>query len=355
MKKLPVVIVGLNFGSHIVRLMQTDPARQYLELAGVCDLDHAKAKAVATPLGVSAYGDLQEVLANPAIRAVGLFTSPAGRAKLIRQCIRAGKDVLTTKPLELDADAALDVLCEAKRLGRVVHANSPSPRLTEDLLVMGQWQKKHSLGRIVGARAEVWASYDEKADGGWYDDPQRCPVAPIYRLGIYLINDLVGLMGSPVDVTVLQSRLRTGRPTADNAQIGILFEGGSIANVFASFCVGDGDHYRNGTVVNFEHGTIYRNVGPQRSGALCEMDLVGRRDGKREILEHAELANRSGEYQWEDFYKAVQGEALDGELSAEQLVAGVRVIQKVTEKLRCQALEKTERECPARLTAETVC
>lgn len=74
----------------------------------------------------------------------------------------------------------------------------------------------------LGARADIWASYREQADGTWYDDPQKCPVAPVFLLGIYLINDLIQLFGPVRDVQVLQSRLSTGRPTADNGQLSLL-------------------------------------------------------------------------------------------------------------------------------------
>lgn len=151
---------------------------------------------------------------------------------------------MTTKPFELNANVASRVLKEAEKMGRVVHLNSPSP-LPEDIFVIKKWIKKYNLGQVIGCRADVWANYREKADGSWYDSPKKYPVAPIFRLGIYLINDLIRLIGKPESLQVLHSRLFTKRPTPDNAQLGILFENGAIVNVFSSFCIDDGQQYRN--------------------------------------------------------------------------------------------------------------
>ena len=327
---LPIGIIGLNFGRHILEQLKLEHVSRNFRLAAVCDLDAAKATDYATRYGVKSFTSLDALLADPEIPVIGLFIGPVGRAAVIRRIIKAGKDVMTTKPFETDPEAALEVLHEARRLGRVVHLNSPSPTPPEDLAQILTWVKDHKLGAPVGARADVWASYREKADGTWYDDPAKCPVPPIFRLGIYLINDLVQLFGPVRDVHVLQSRIFTGRPTADNGQLGLLFENGAIGNIFASFCVNDGDHYRNTLTLNFENGTIYRNAGPDRVGNQSELSLVMNRANKREIAARAIVAGTSGAYQWDVFARAVRGEKLKNETTPEQIVAGIRIIQSMS-------------------------
>jgi predicted dehydrogenase len=331
--RVPIGIVGLNFGRHIIDLLAAGDGAAWLRVAAVCDLDAAKASAMAEKLGggVRAFDDLQKLIDAPDIPAIGLFTGPAGRAALIRRIIRAGKDVITTKPFETDPDAALAVLREARELGRVVHLNSPAPLPAPDIAQIERWRTGYDLGAPVGARADVWASYRETADGSWYDDPARCPAAPIFRLGIYLINDLVRLFGPVADARVMQTRLFTGRPTPDNAQLSLRFENGALANIFASFCVGDGDCYRNGLTLNFENGTIYRNLGPACGDAgKSELALVKLRDGARQVVARAEVTGGSGAYQWEAFARAVRRESFAGAESfttPEQIVTGLRVIQ----------------------------
>ncbi len=327
-KRIPIGIVGLNFGRHVIEQLLTSLTGEQFEIVAVCDLDAAKAQSMAERLGVKAYTNFDEFLTDPNFNAVGLFTGPGGRAGLIRRIIEAGKDVITTKPFENDPQAALEVLREAEKLGRTVHLNSPSPLLPPDLAQIQSWREEFNLGKPVAARADVWVSYREQADGSWYDDPKKCPVAPIFRLGIYLINDLIQIFGPAQTVQVLHSRLFEGRPTPDNAQLGILFKNGGLANIFASFCVDDGDYYRNSLTLNFENGTIYRNVGPDRSDEE-EITLVMSKDGKRIVVARVEVeaANRSGHYQWDNFARAISGEKLENARTPEEIVAGLQVIQ----------------------------
>ena len=295
----------------------------------VCDLDAVRANEVAAAVGVKASTDLDAVLADPDIEAVALYTPPVGRAALIRKIIRAGKDVMTTKPFELDAQAALKVLEEAREMGRVVHLNSPAPMLPGDLRQVEMWREKYQLGRPIACHREAYASYREKADGSWYDDPQLCPVAPIFRLGIYLINDMIQLLGEPEAVQVMHSRIFTGRPTPDNAQLLIRFKNGVIGSVFASFCVDDGQFYSNSMVLKYERGTILRNMEPFAYGeanSRTHMSVVAKTGNEQTVIERAEPANMSGGYQWREFHRAVRTGPLLNATTPEQIVMGIRVI-----------------------------
>jgi predicted dehydrogenase len=322
-------MVGLNFGRHIVEDLRRQPAVDHIELAAVCDLNTTLSAEVSKRHGVPISASLEEMLDDPSIEAIGLFTSPVGRAALIRQIIRAGKDVITTKPFELNAHAAADVLEEAEQLGRVVHMNSPSPLVASDVRQVQQWQAQYNLGKPVACRREVWAPYRESSDGSWYDDPALCPVAPIFRLGIYLINDLVRLFGEAETVQVMHNRLFTQRPTPDNAQLGILFRNGVMASIFASFCVDDGQFYSNSMILNFERGTIYRNPGPLpygRAHARPCMAMVARTGVEQTVIAEVEPGDNSGTYQWDIFQRAVRGEVLAGVVTPAQIVEGIKII-----------------------------
>jgi predicted dehydrogenase len=244
-EKIRIGIVGLNFGICIVDDIVNGDAAPFFTVAGVCDLNRERAAHISKKFSVRVIENLDDILAAEDIPVVGLFTAPSGRAKLMERILDAGKDIITTKPFELDAKEAEAVLQKARRLGRKIMLNSPSPLPSPDLRQILEWADIYNLGNIVACRCDTWASYRENADGTWYDSPNLCPVAPIFRLGIYLINDIARLMGKAKTVQVLHSQLLTKRPTPDNAQLGILFESGAIANVFASFCVEDGQYYKN--------------------------------------------------------------------------------------------------------------
>ncbi|HCD31990.1 MAG TPA: hypothetical protein DER01_06240, partial [Phycisphaerales bacterium] len=112
------VLVGLNFGRHIYDHLISDNAPTDIKLAGVCDMDIDKArKLVGDRADIAIYPTLDAVLADENVQAIGLYTGPNGRAKLLDKIIDAGKDVMTTKPFETDPDAAQTVLLKARQMG----------------------------------------------------------------------------------------------------------------------------------------------------------------------------------------------------------------------------------------------
>ena len=225
--KLRVGVVGLRFGlAYMETLMRTPRGKGLLDVKAVCDADPVKLAAGERALGGRGCTDLDMMLDDPEVEAVALFTGPVGRAALVRKIVRAGRHVMTTKPFELDPDAAAEALAEAARLGKVVHLNSPAASTPDDVRRIMTWQKKYDLGRPLAAHWQTWCRYREKADGSWYDDPRQCPVAPIFRLGIYALNDLLYFFTRPSEVHVTHSRLFTGRPTPDHALLTVKFADG---------------------------------------------------------------------------------------------------------------------------------
>ena len=336
-------MVGLNWGVKIIdQHLLNGAASPYFELAAVCRRDKKKADACAAKYRVKAYNDMESLLADPEIPAICLMTGPAGRADQIRRIIEAGKHVLTTKPFEVDSSAALAVLKRAKELKLAVHLNSPTPTFSPDLRQIRQWESEMNLGRPVAVRADIWANYREIADGGWYDDPKQCPVAPIFRLGIYLINDLVRLLGEPESVSVMSSRLYTGRPTPDNAQLSLKFKNGAIANIFSSFCINDGQWWLSSLTLNYENGTIYRNVRPALTESAREhpeMSVVIQHEGKQ-ITRSAIAEGSTEDYQWEVFYRAVNGETIEGEITPEEITMALKVIEAMSRAEKSGQIEK---------------
>lgn len=332
-KRLKIVVVGLHFGRTIIEenLLQGSGSA-YFELVGVSSLVKEEVDCFSMKYGVRGYYSLESVLADPEVDAVGLFVGPFERAKLISLIIEAGKHVMTTKPFETDPDAALAVLKRAQELKKVVHLNSPSPLPSPDMVQIKEWQEEFKLGRPLAARADIWANYRELADGTWYDDPVKCPVAPIFRLGIYLINDLIRIFGKPEAVFVMTSRFFTERPTPDHAQLSIRFQSGALATVFSSFCVNDAQWWLSSLTLNHENGTVYRNVGPVKSKNpqfQPELAVVVNREGKP--FSQTCIASGSGEdYSWKSFYQKILGEILENEISPEDIVDGLRVIRAMT-------------------------
>ena len=331
-KKTSMAVVGLRFGRYIVEdQLMKGPGKEHIDLLGVCDLKQDLAASLATEHHLRHYLSLDDILADPSVEAVGLFTGPARRAELIGQIIRAGKHVMTTKPFELDAAAALAVLREARERKKVVHLNSPEPLPAHETRQIIEWTHEVDLGRPVSLHWETYANYFDKADGSWCDDPDQCPVAPIFRLGIYGINQIVMLCGPVAQVSVLSSRIRTGRPTPDNALLALRFENGVVGSIHASFCVNSDYLHPKNLTIRYERGAIETTpVESDRFGTCARKLMLKVIDGTgRVTMREARFGREefSGAYQWDTFHRAVRnGAILSGETTPEQIVAGIQVI-----------------------------
>ncbi|HEY3417822.1 MAG TPA: Gfo/Idh/MocA family oxidoreductase [Armatimonadota bacterium] len=323
MQPVRLGLVGLNFGRWICKELSEHPDLP-VRMTHVCDMDPERARAMSEEYHVPIAPDLDSLLADPEIDAIGLYTGPNGRADMIRKIIRAGKDVMTTKPFEIDWRAALDVLHEAKALGRVVHLNSPNARPYGEAAVIAEWLKADAIGRPVLGQSSVWVNYGPtEPDGTWYDDPQQCPAAPIFRLGIYPLNILLQVFGEPATVQVTHSRVLTLKPTADNASMTIGFTDGSIVNMVASFAVGGLDYYKNTLTIGGTKGVIYFKPGPlagddNQHGTLMLSTEQG--------VEYRMPDTSSGHYDWEFFAQRVRGEVTADVTTPEDIVKAIRVV-----------------------------
>lgn len=320
--------VGLNYGAHALE-RHFAGGNEHFALGGVFDHDSTRTHSVAERFGVRAYGSWEEMLGDRSLAAVVLFTPPRGRADLIREALKAGKHVLATKPFEMNAEAAAAILEEAKSLGLALHSNSPASVWPADLAQIRQWQRERDLGKIVGAFGEVYGGYQEDADGSWLDDPQLCPGGPMFRLGIYLVNDLGLLLGPPVEVRTFETRVRTGRPTPDNTMLMLRYADGALATIYASLCVDDGDAYRNSLTLHFERGSVYRNTGAAanpRGHAVLSL-ILGTQAGRSSEETVTVRADPHNDYRWDWFAAAIRGEKLSSAVSAEEIVAGVEVVE----------------------------
>jgi predicted dehydrogenase len=340
-----LALVGANFGAKIARGLS--PQAAHVRLQGVCDLDLPRARKLGAELAVPVYDSLEEVLRDPSVEAVGLFTSPTGRGDLLVKILEAGKHVMTTKPFELDEAAARRAFAAARLNGLALHLNSPSPIPGRDLAAMQTWLRRGDLGRIVSFQARTWADYREVADGSWMDDPRRCPAAPLFRLGVYFLNDFAALVGEAKEVAVQQSRVRTGRPTVDNAQISIRFQNGALGHIFASFCIGDGLPYRDEVTLLGEHGRIERWV--ERTGridmsgdhAVAELRLRDR-PAQRVTTLPGEFA---GWYNWQAFQAAIRQEPGSVLQAPEPVLYGVRLLAAIA-RSAAEGRPVTLREAP---------
>lgn len=109
-------VLGLGEGRSILSAAQSSARWR---IGAICDLNEELGRARQQEFGVARFTtSYDEMLADPAIDTIAIYTPDPWHARHCIQALRAGKNVICTKPLFDGLDEARDVLDAARASGR---------------------------------------------------------------------------------------------------------------------------------------------------------------------------------------------------------------------------------------------
>ena len=139
---LGVAVVGYGYwGPNLARNIV---ANEDFQLRWVCDRDAGRlASAGRLYPGTKTTGNLDEVLADPAVTLVAIATPVSTHATLAQAALEAGKHVLVEKPLAMNEAEATALVALARRQGRQIFVDhtfvfTPAVRKMKELLDSGE-------------------------------------------------------------------------------------------------------------------------------------------------------------------------------------------------------------------------
>ena len=114
-----VAIIGAGIGAEHLDGYRALPDR--FQVATLCDLDTARAaKATGGDPGIAISGDLEAVLADPAIDLIDVCLPPHLHFPVSMKALQAGKHVICEKPIVRSLDEADQLQAAAEASGRQV-------------------------------------------------------------------------------------------------------------------------------------------------------------------------------------------------------------------------------------------
>lgn len=161
--------IGIIGCGSVVRANHLPAYRAHgLRIVGAYDISPEATMGVEEAFGVEqVFASVDELLDHPEIEVVDIATGPGPRTQLITQAIKAGKHVLSQKPLAPDLGSARQIVEEAGRMGIKVTVNqngryAPSWRVTE-LVERGEVGEVISITHLIDRDFEfiVGTHYDE--------------------------------------------------------------------------------------------------------------------------------------------------------------------------------------------------
>jgi predicted dehydrogenase len=222
---LDVAMVGLGrWGQTILNSVQGKSERIRI-VHGV-----SKEPEIAGPLA-QRYGfrlstDLQDALADPAVKAVLLATPHSLHVEQVRMVAAAGKPVWCEKPLALTRAEAARAIAAVEQ-ARVPIGTGNNKRCFASMRELARIVRSGELGGIMHIEGHFSNEHSTRVSGGWRDDPAESPGLGMTGAGLHVIDAFVNLAG-PFRSVHARSVSRKSPPDPRDAIAGLVeFESGA--------------------------------------------------------------------------------------------------------------------------------
>ena len=225
---LDAAIVGMGrWGRVLVDSVQGKNDSPIRFVAG-CTGTPDKARDYAAEKGIRLLGGYDEILADPAVKAVVLATPHGQHAAQVIAAAQAGKHVFVEKPFTLakaDAEAAVAACRKAGVVMALGHNRRflPAVAMMKEMLASGAiGTLLHVEGHFSGPGALAYKP------GMWRADREESPLGGMGGMGIHMVDMIVNLAGRFREVTV-KSHARVSQTIDDTtAMLGLLESGATV-------------------------------------------------------------------------------------------------------------------------------
>jgi predicted dehydrogenase len=186
----PVGVIGAG---AIVQVAHLPAYRRHgIPVAGICDLDPARAEDVRARFGLPAVRTVDELLADPGIEVVDIAVVPHAQPALAERSLRAGKHVLAQKPLAEDSTTAQHLADVAAATGRSLVVNHQM-RYGEGMAAARAIAEAGWLGDVTTVTFDVDISTDWSA----WDWLLNSPKLDLFYHSIHYFDTIRALFGTP--------------------------------------------------------------------------------------------------------------------------------------------------------------
>lgn len=190
------VVIGLGMGKNRCLQITNTPG---IRLLGVCDTDTERAKAVGEQFGVPYSAELDGFLADPKVEMCYVVTPTGEHCSVARRCLEAGKHVLVTKPMDINAERCASLIAFAKEKHLLLgcdfdfHFRGALTQLKN--AVSGGWFGKLISASIILNVRRTPEYY--KAHGAWRGTLAMDGGGAMSNQGIHEIDRLISCFGIP--------------------------------------------------------------------------------------------------------------------------------------------------------------
>ena len=191
-----MVVVGLGMGKNRCRQLTETCG---VQLYGVVDTNLQKAEEVGKQFNVPYTDDINKFLNDPKVEVMYVVTPTGTHCAIAEQCLRAGKHVLVTKPMDVTYQRCDAAIALAKEKGLLfgcdfdLHYRGPLTELKR-AVDDGYFGKIRSANMILNIRRTMEYFHE---NGGWRGTWAMDGGGALSNQGIHEIDRLITLFGLP--------------------------------------------------------------------------------------------------------------------------------------------------------------
>jgi predicted dehydrogenase len=227
-----------------------------LTVAGICDLDGARAEKVRQEFDLPRTYTLDELLADPAVEIVDVAVVPEAQPAIVRQALAAGKHVLAQKPLAVNSELGAELVKAAQAAGRSLVVNHQM-RYGEGMAAARAMAEAGWIGEVTAVVVDV----DIDTDFTAWDWLVTSPRLDLMYHSIHYFDTVRALMGDPSTVYCAGGR-RPGQAVAGETRTftTLTFDGGRRGLVKVNHENHTGDQSATFRI-DGSHGSIRGTIG----------------------------------------------------------------------------------------------
>lgn len=206
------------------------------KLVACYDRNPEKVQALAASSGARAYGQLSELLADPAVQIVVVGTPSGSHQDPAVAAAKAGKHVIVEKPLEITLKKCDAIIAACEKNNVLLTTIFPS-RFHAAAVEMKRAVEAHRFGKLTLADAYVkWFRTQQYYDSGkWRGTWELDGGGALMNQGIHSVDLLLWFMGPAAEVTAQWATLAHERIAVEDTLVATLgFANGALGVIEAS-------------------------------------------------------------------------------------------------------------------------
>ena len=202
-------------------------------LVAVADLDEERGRKASEEHGIDWYDDYRRLLDREDIDVIMVMTPSGAHGDFTIEAAKAGKHVISTKPIDVSLERADDMITACREAG-VILAVDFEARYMADNVRVKQAVDEGRLGKMVlgEARLKWYRGHDYYE--GWHGTWKYDGGGSLINQSIHQIDMLVWLMGTPKTVFGQIGVFTHDIETEDLGMAMITFENGTVGTILGT-------------------------------------------------------------------------------------------------------------------------